>query len=113
VSRLLRTDRVVVLVEPLGAEVVVVGSESLMRAAEAQGLHWPTVCGGDAECGACFVTVDVVDAAALPPPSENEQRGLSLLPKWRREQQDVIVRLACQLRPIADLTVNKVGVRLH
>lgn len=104
-------DNALVHVEPLGVDVAVRAGTSLMRAAQEQGLHWPTVCGGDAECGTCFVAIPATDAAALPPVSEKEARGLLLLPRWRLEQEGVVHRLACQLRPTSNLIVRKRGVR--
>lgn len=104
---------VVVRLEPLGIDIVVRSGVSLMRAAEEQGLHWPTVCGGDAECGACFVVVDRDSAAALPPASSKEREALRLIPPRPSQTDDDVVRLACQLRPEASIVVRKRGVRRH
>jgi 2Fe-2S ferredoxin len=98
-------------VEPLGVEVSVKAGTSLMRAAQEQGLYWPTVCNGDADCGTCFVAISAAEASGLPPISEKEARGLQLLPRWRLEEEGVIIRLACQLRPRRNLVVQKRGVR--
>jgi 2Fe-2S ferredoxin len=102
---------VVVRVEPIGVDVVVPEKTSLMRAAEAMGLKWPTVCGGDAECGTCFVSIDEAVAPCLPPVAPKEEQGLQLVPRWKRQQAGVVVRLACQLRPTSNLIVEKRGVR--
>lgn len=102
---------VVVRVEPLGVDIAVRRGVSLMRAAEEQGLHWPTVCGGDAECGACFVVIDRDSATALTPASSKETEALRLIPPRPSQTDDDVVRLACQLRPEASIVVRKRGVR--
>ena len=102
---------VIVRVEPLGVEIPVPRGSSLMRAAERQGLRWPTVCGGDAECGTCSVTVASADAGALPPPSAKETQTLRLIPPRPTQAGGDVVRLACQLRPTRGLVVWKRGVR--
>ena len=40
-----------VMVLPVGVVVDATEAEPVMAAARRQGLWWPTVCGGDAECG--------------------------------------------------------------
>jgi adenylate cyclase len=58
-----------------------------------------SVCGGRARCSTCRVHVDA-GTEALPPPEEEELRVL------RRISAPTSVRLACQLRPLADLAVT-------
>ena len=42
----------VVRVEPAGVDIPVDDGETLMAAAVRAGYRWPTVCGGQAQCGA-------------------------------------------------------------
>lgn len=102
---------VVIRLEPLGVDISVADGRSLMRAAEEQGLRWPTVCGGDAECGACSVAVSRADASTLPPASDKETQALRLIPPRPSQTPDDVIRLACQLRPPVSITVWKRGVR--
>jgi 2Fe-2S ferredoxin len=102
---------VVVRLEPLGVDIPISNGVSLMRAAQDLGLAWPTVCGGDAECGTCFVTMGPADAARLPPASPHEEQALRLIPPRPSQADDDVVRLACQLRPTANIVVRKRGVR--
>lgn len=82
-----------------------------MHAATRLGYRWPTVCGGQADCGVCVL--EVIDAPVpLPSPSGIEQARLDVLPETRRYPERHY-RLACQLRPpaVADpLVVRKRGV---
>lgn len=83
------TGEHLVRVEPLGVVVRVGPGETVMRAAQRSGLRWPTVCQGLGECHVC--ELEVVDGPDADPPKA--------------------LRLACQLRPAADMTVHKAGVR--
>lgn len=58
-----------------------------------------SVCGGRARCSTCRVRV-VEGQEALPPPSETEIKVL------KRVAAPANVRLACQLRPTANLTIS-------
>lgn len=58
-----------------------------------------SVCGGRARCSTCRVRV-VEGQEALPPPSETEIKVL------KRVAAPENVRLACQLRPTANLTIS-------
>ncbi len=86
--------------------------ETLMAAAARAGYHWPTVCGGLAECGACAVRILAVGPEGVDPPRELEAARLATLPD-RKLHPDADFRLACQLRPAAvnGLVVHKKGVR--
>lgn len=97
---------VAVTIEPLGVTIAVRPGETLMAAAQRQGLKWPTLCRGNAQCGYCFVRVRE-GAVGLPPPTEREMRAIGLAPL---AQTDETVRLACQLAPAADLVVERRGV---
>lgn len=58
-----------------------------------------SVCGGRARCSTCRVRV-IEGQEALPPPSETEVQVL------QRVAAPANVRLACQLRPTADVTLS-------
>jgi adenylate cyclase len=59
-----------------------------------------SVCGGRARCSTCRIRV-ISDRGALPPPSRRESFVLTRVGASR----DPAVRLACQLRPHADIAV--------
>jgi ferredoxin, 2Fe-2S len=95
-------------VEPRGHELRAEPGETVMAAARRSGLRWPTVCGGQAECGVCVL--EVVDApGGLEPPGEDEARRLAGLPeaRWHPER---VHRLACRLVAVDGLVVHKRGV---
>jgi ferredoxin, 2Fe-2S len=99
-----------VRIEPAGVDIAVDEGESLMAAAVRAGYRWPTVCGGQAQCGVCVLTV-VSSPDALPPPSPLEAGRLAVVPE-RVLWPDAELRLACQLRIDSDgLVAFKRGVR--
>jgi ferredoxin, 2Fe-2S len=99
-----------VRVEPAGVDIVVDAGETLMAAAVRAGYRWPTVCGGQAECGVCVLSV-VSSGFELAPPSPLEAGRLATVPE-RVLSSDAVLRLACQLRVDGDgLVVFKRGVR--
>jgi adenylate cyclase len=59
-----------------------------------------SVCGGRARCSTCRVRV-VSDSSKLPRPSGREMHVLARV----RASADPAIRLACQLRPVADIAV--------
>ena len=87
--------------------MAVAPGESLLAAAQRQGLTWPTLCGGKASCRTCYVVVEE-GAEHLPPPSDLEQRGIDDIARVVRAGE---IRLACQAVPNGDLTVTRRGVR--
>jgi ferredoxin, 2Fe-2S len=97
-----------VVVAPSDAVIEVRKGESLMRAAERLGYHWPTICHGQAECTACWIAVD--DPDAFEKPADLELGALKLF-AGRSFYAGMHLRLACQARPVADTTVSKRGVR--
>ncbi len=100
---------VVVRVEPAGIDVAVDNGETLMAAAVRAGYRWPTVCGGQAECGVCVL--EVVRSVDIDPPAPLEAARLAAVPE-RRLRPDASLRLACQLRVgTPGLVVFKRGVR--
>jgi len=83
---------------PGDREVQVPRGFSVLEASRFARIPHASVCGGRGRCSTCRVRV-VSHAAALPAPSAAEQRvlhGVGAPPN---------VRLACQLRPTADLSV--------
>ncbi|TMH67374.1 MAG: 2Fe-2S iron-sulfur cluster binding domain-containing protein [Betaproteobacteria bacterium] len=71
---------------------------SVLEASRGFGIPHLSMCGGNARCSTCRVRV-IAGAANLPPPSDNERRTLE------RIRAPADVRLACQLRPVADVAV--------
>lgn len=97
-----------VRIDPQGHAVRAEPGETVMAAARRSGLRWPTVCGGQAECGVC--ALEVVDApGGLAPPAEDEVLRLAGLPEQRRHPARAY-RLACRLVAVDGLVVHKRGV---
>jgi 2Fe-2S ferredoxin len=97
-----------VRVEPAGIDLDVHEGEPIMAAASRLGYWWPTVCGGQAECGVCALEV-MAAGGELPVPSTLEAERLATLPE-RRLRPESEFRLACQLRAVNGLVVRKRGV---
>lgn len=97
-----------VRVEPAGLEFDVGASETMMQAALRHGYQWPTVCGGEGQCRACFVEV-LAGHDCLCAVGRVEAEGIRILAA-SGEDPDV-VRLACQARVRGAVTVRKHGVR--
>jgi 2Fe-2S ferredoxin len=98
-----------VTVEPKGIILDVIDGETIMGAASREGYQWPTVCGGQASCKACTCEVRS-DPDALASLSRLELTELErTFPTLHRDGWPL--RLACQAKPIADVTVFKRGVR--
>ena len=99
-----------VVVEPRGHRFTAGPDRSIMQAAIDAGYRWPTVCGGKAECAACFVRVlDGVER--LSPPGTAEAAALGALVARFPDAPAGSLRLACQARPSGSVTVHKIGVR--
>ena len=104
-----RAPVVTVHVEPSGIDVEVAEGKSVMSEAERQGLFWPTICHGLAECHTCFF--EVLDGAEnLEPPNDLELTALRDF-SGRSWYEGKLIRLACQTRVHGDVTVRKPGVR--
>lgn len=93
-------------VSPQGHTIQVPDGEALMPAAQRLGFRWPNVCGGQANCGVCFVLVEegIEHASPIGP---NEEFRLKITGKGRDER----ARLACQMRVSGPMRVFKRGVR--
>lgn len=82
-----------------GPRVTVAKGASVLEASQLAGIPHASVCGGRGRCSTCRIGV---------------RRGLEFLPKSSEDEQRVLdrirapenVRLACQLRPSADLEVH-------
>ncbi|MCY4451315.1 MAG: adenylate/guanylate cyclase domain-containing protein [Immundisolibacterales bacterium] len=84
---------------PGGREVRIAPGTSVLEASRANGIAHASVCGGRSRCSTCRVRVDE-GHEALPPPSPEERRVLD------RIGVPPDVRLACQLRPSAGISVT-------
>lgn len=99
-----------VRVEPAGLEFDVDVSETIMQAAFRHGYRWPTVCGGEGQCRACFV--EVLDGGdRLGPVGRLEADGIRILVASGEDRETV--RLACQAQVRGAVTVRKHGVRMR
>jgi ferredoxin len=99
-----------IVVQPSGVDFEAAIGETLMGAAQARGLYWPTTCGGQAICTTCLT--EIVDGgSALAEMGRSERKTLIA------ERGEAIlkrpVRLACQAAVLINttITVNKPGVR--
>jgi adenylate cyclase len=72
---------------------------TVLEALRAARVPHASVCGGRARCSTCRVHIDA-GTDHLPAPEEDELRVL------RRISAPASVRLACQLRPLADLSIT-------
>src|SRR6202140_302404 len=71
---------------------------SVLEASLRNNVPHASVCGGRARCSTCRIRV-IGDCSGLPEPSQREAFVLA-----RVGTSDPSIRLACQLRPSADLT---------
>jgi adenylate cyclase len=98
--RTLATRRRAITVSyPDGKRVVIQPGTTLLEASRIGGIPHAAVCGGRSRCSTCRVRV-IDGADALPPPLEEEQRVLA------RIHAPPGVRLACQTRPTAAITIQ-------
>jgi 2Fe-2S ferredoxin len=100
---------VTVHVEPAGLEVEVGEGQSVMAAAVAQGIFWPTACHGLAECHTCYCEV-IEGEEHCEPPGPLERAALRDF-SGRSFYRGRTIRLACQTRVSGPVTVRKPGVR--
>jgi adenylate cyclase len=83
-----------------GRDVQVPRGFTVLEASRAYRIPHLSLCGGRARCSTCRVQVTPLEAC--PPPTDEERRTLT------RISAPEGVRLACQLRPLADVTVTPV-----
>ena len=100
---------VTVHVLPCGLNVEVADGQSVMAAAVGQGIFWPTICHGQAECHTCVFEV-IEGVEQLEPPNGLEEAALERF-SGRSWYEGKIIRLACQARVRGSVVVRKPGVR--
>ncbi|HWA42569.1 MAG TPA: adenylate/guanylate cyclase domain-containing protein [Hypericibacter adhaerens] len=83
---------------PDGRKVMIQSGTTVLEASRIGGIPHASVCGGRGRCSTCRVRILASDEA-LPEPGPEERRVLD------RVAAEPGVRLACQLRPRANLTV--------
>jgi 2Fe-2S ferredoxin len=93
---------------PSDIEFTVAEDQTVLEAAKANDIIWPTVCDGDARCGRCFMQTLEGDEH-LSPMSAKEQQTLDLI-RWHGEPRND-ERLACCTEISGDVVVLKRGVR--
>lgn len=99
-----------VTVLPANLEFEAAEGQTLMSAAQALGLYWPTTCGGQGICTTCLTQI-VSGSASLVEMGRHEKKTLTA------ERGEAIlrrpVRLACQAAVCGDgaIVVTKPGVR--
>lgn len=91
---------------PADVSFDVADDESVFRAAERQGIRWPSVCNGDCECGICYMVVEQ-GAENMCVRSQAEADRLALGMKANEPR----ARLACRSRLLGDVTVVRRGVK--
>jgi adenylate cyclase len=87
------------LTHPSGEKVPVFPGASILEALRDHGIPHASVCGGRARCTTCRVQVSA-GRESLPPPGELEATALSRIGASNG------LRLACQVRPVADLSIT-------
>lgn len=101
-----------VTIQPLDAVIDADEGVTIMEAAHAQGLYWPTTCGGQGICTSCACTIDE-GAENLEPMGRSEMRTLTNeMGGDEASLSSKGIRLACQARVRGgDVRVTKRGVR--
>ncbi len=84
-----------------GPEIRAERGMTLLEMSRANGIAHTALCGGKGRCTTCRVVIDD-GADDLPPPEPTEARSLA------RVNAPANMRLACQIRPAAPLTVTRV-----
>ena len=98
-----------VTIQPLNLTLEAEDGATIMDAAWAHGLYWPTTCGGEGRCTTCACLV-LEGMEHLSPRGRSEERVLVEERGPRVLQQPL--RLACQARlGPGDVVVEKPGVR--
>lgn len=97
-----------ITIHPAGLEVEAQKGDTIMAAAWASGLRWPTTCGGQGMCTTCVLLV-LNGEENLSSMGKSEASTLAQL--GGRSPTNSRVRLACQARVLGDVEVEKRGVR--
>ncbi|MBY6066785.1 adenylate/guanylate cyclase domain-containing protein [Leisingera aquaemixtae] len=98
--KLVRRRRAVAIRYAFGPEIRAERGMTLLEMSHAGGVQHTSLCGGKGRCTTCRVVVDQ-GGETLPPPAPPEARSLA------RVQAPANMRLACQIRPQAPLTVTR------
>jgi 2Fe-2S ferredoxin len=93
-------------VSPSDVSFDVAEGETVYSAAVRQGIRWPSICHGDAECGICYMVVTAGEDN-LSEKSKQEADRLALGLKAKEPK----ARLACRTRLNGDAVVERRGVR--
>jgi ferredoxin, 2Fe-2S len=93
-----------VSVQPAGFVFSVQTDETLLDAAQRQGVQWPTVCLGSGICLTCYFVV-LTGIEQLSPQTEIEKHPLDFVRRRHRDTLPDHVRLACQTRIGGDIDV--------
>lgn len=80
--------------------------ETVYASAVRNGIRWPSICHGDAECGICYMVV-TEGAHNLTEKSKQESDRLALGLKAKEPR----ARLACRTKLNGDAVVERRGVR--
>jgi ferredoxin len=96
----------VIRVLPSDVSFEVGDGESVYAAARRNGIRWPSICHGDAECGICYMVVREGDEF-VSEKSKQEIDRLSLGLKANEPR----ARLACRTRLSGNVVVERRGVR--
>jgi 2Fe-2S ferredoxin len=100
---------VLVRVLPEDVELTVHSGESVMTAAQRHGYFWPTRCRGQALCTACLFEV-VSEGEGFEEIEPLEREALETLSAFQARRAGQL-RLGCQARPRAAVTVFKRGMK--
>jgi adenylate cyclase len=87
------------LTHPSGEKLPVFPGASILETLRDHGIPHASVCGGRARCTTCRVQISV-GRDSLPPPGELEEKALARIGASNG------LRLACQVRPVADLSIT-------
>ena len=87
------------LTHPSGEKLPVFPGASILETLRDHGIPHASVCGGRARCTTCRVQIGV-GRDSLPPPGELEEKALARIGASNG------LRLACQVRPVADLSIT-------
>jgi adenylate cyclase len=93
-----RRRKAIRITYPGGHDVVIPAGFTVLDASRLAGVPHASVCGGRGRCSTCRVRV-AAGIESLPPAGADEQRVLEILGTPPN------IRLACQLRPVNDLSV--------
>lgn len=98
-----------VVIQPLNCTIEAANGATIMEAAHAHSLYWPTTCGGEGICTSCACKIED-GVENLDPRGRSERKTLSE-ERGQAALRDGRLRLACQARVRGDVVVTKPGVR--